>query len=251
MPTLSIPTNFSADDLFDHSSELIKPDICQIVHIICQIVIFCIGLNIQINIIYACNEEKGKTWKIHVSHAIVTTVYYGFFIPFQSITTFVPSLSIYTGCWICYVASFVSFYCYHAIVVNSLQVAIMKYVFIVNALKARAYGEAKIQKIFFWINLMLPLILSIIALLTTNFQTRSALKSCFGGTDHHSLIPTNSSSRSMNFFTCANLRRSDYDTGLYYVLQFLCVTRKIINWIIVSNLPEGYFYYKIFSAMKK
>ena len=214
MPTLSIPTNFSADDLFDHSSELIKPDICQIVHIICQIVIFCIGLNIQINIIYACNEEKGKTWKIHVSHAIITTIYYGFFIPFQSVTTFVPSLSIHTGSWICYVASFVSFYSYHAIVVNSLQVAIMKYVFIVNALKARAYGEAKIQKIFFWINTMLPLVLAIIALLTTNFQTRSALKSCFGGTDHHSLIPTNSSSRSMNFFTCANLRRSDYDTGL-------------------------------------
>ena len=248
---MSTSTNFSADDIIDLSSEFIKPDICQIIHIICQMIIFCIGLKIQINIICACNEEKGKTWKIHVSHAIVTTVYYGFFIPFQSITTFVPSLSIYTGCWICYVASFVSFYCYHAIVVNSLQVAIMKYVFIVNALKARAYGEAKIQKIFFWINTMLPLVLAIIALLTTNFQTRSALKSCFGGTDHHSLIPTNSSSRSMNFFTCANLRRSDYDTGLYYVLQFLCVTRKIINWIIVSNLPEGYFYYKIFSAMKK
>ena len=251
MSTTSISTNFPADDLFEPSSEFIKPDICQIVHIISQIIIFCMGLNIQVNIIYACNEEKGKTWKIHVSHAIITTVYYGFFIPFQSVTTFVPSLSIYTGSWICYVASFVSFYCYHAIVFNSLQVAIMKYVFIVHALKARAYGEAKIQKIFFWINTMLPLVLAIIALLTTNFQTRSALKSCFGGTVHHSLIPNDSPSRSMNFFTCANLRRSDYDAVLYYILQFLCVARKITNWIIVSNIPEGYFYYKIFSAMKK
>ena len=251
MSTTSISTNFSADDLFEPSSEFIKPDICQIVHIISQIIIFCIGLNIQVNIIYVCNEEKGKTWKIHVSHAIITTVYYGFFIPFQSVTTFVPSLSIYTGSWICYVASFVSFYCYHAIVVNSLQVAIMKYIFIVNALKARAYGEAKIQKIFFWINTMLPLVLAIIALLTTNFQTRSALKSCFGETVHQSLIPNDSPPRSMHFFTCANLRRSDYDAGLYYVLQFLCVTRKIINWIIVSNLPQGFFYYKIFSAMTR
>ena len=130
-------TNLSANNSIGDPTMLIPPNVNQVVHIICQMIIFCIGLNIQIKIIDACNDEKGKTWKIHVSHAIVTTVYYGFFIPFQAVTTFVPSLSMYMGSWICYLASFVSFYSYHAVFANSLQVAVMKYIFIVHALKAR------------------------------------------------------------------------------------------------------------------
>ena len=248
---MSVLTNISTDSANDSSLTFIKPEYSQVAHIICQIIIFCLGLNIQIKTIYECKEEKGKTWKIHISHAIVTTVYYGFFIPFQAVTTFVPSLSFYTGSWICYLASFVSFYCYHAIVFNSLLVSIMKYIFIVHALKARGYGEPKIQKVFFWINTILPLVLAIIALLTTNFQTRSALKSCFGETGNHSSMSNSSGSGRMDFLICANLNRSDYDPILYYVLQFFCVSRKIMNWISVSNLPEGYFYYKIFSAMKR
>ena len=249
---MSALTKLSTNDSIDDSTMLIQPNVNQVVHILCQMIIFCFGLNIQIKTIYACNEEKGKTWKIHVSHAIVTTVYYAFFIPFQAVTTFVPSLSMYMGSWICYLASFVSFYCYHAIIANSLQVAVLKYIFIVHALKARAFGEVKIQKIFFWINGLLPLALAIIALLTTNFQTRSALKSCFGRNDNHSIPSTNStSSGSMNFFTCTNINSSDHGMITYYILQFLCVSRKIINLLIASNLPEGYFYYKIFSSMKK
>ena len=251
MSTKTISTNFLTDNMHQNSSKIIEPDVTQIVHIVCQLIIFCVGLNIQIKTIYACNEEKGKTWKIHISHAIVTTVYYGFFIPFQAVTTFVPSLSIYTGSWICYVASFVSFYCYHAIVVNSLQVAIMKYIFIVHSFKARRYGEKKVQKTFFWLNIMIPLILAIIALLTTNFQTRSALKSCFGEVAHPSLIPNHSQSGNMNFIICTNLNQPDYGPVLYFILQCFCISRKIMNWIMVSNIPEAYFYYKIFSAMQR
>ena len=245
-------TNLSANNSIGDPTMLIPPNVNQVVHIICQMIIFCIGLNIQIKIIDACNDEKGKTWKIHVSHAIVTTVYYGFFIPFQAVTTFVPSLSMYMGSWICYLASFVSFYSYHAVLANSLQVAVMKYIFIVHALKARRFGEAKIQKLFFWINTLLPLALAFIALLTTNFQTRSALKSCFGRNDPSSILPVNStSSGSINFWTGSNINSMDYSLVTYYILQFLCVTRNIINLIMASNIPEGFFYYKIFSEMKK
>ena len=147
--------------------------------------------------------------------------------------------------------SFVSFYCYHAIVVNSLQVAIMKYIFIVHSFKARRYGEKKVQKTFFWLNITIPLILAIIALLTTNFQTRSALKSCFGEVAHPSLMPNHSQSGNMNFIICTNLNQPDYGPVLYFILQCFCISRKIMNWIMVSNIPEAYFYYKIFSAMQR
>ena len=251
MSTTTISTNFSADNMHQDSSKIIEPDVTQIVHIVFHVIIFCIGLNIQIKTINACKEEKGKTWKIHISHAIVTTVYYGFFIPFQAVTTFVPSLSIYTGCWICYLASFVSFYCQHALVGNSLHVAIMKYIFIVHSFKAKSYGEEKIQNIFFWLNSTMPLVIAIIGLLTNDFQMRSALNSCFGEAAHPSLMANHCPSGNLNILICTNLNRSDYVPILYYVLQCFCVSRKIINLIMVSNMPEAYFYYKIFSVMQR
>ena len=248
---MTTTTNFSTVHSREDSSIFIQPEMAQIVHICCQVIIYCVGLYIQIKTIQACNKDKGKTWEIHISHAIVTSVYYGFFIPFQAVTTFVPSLSIYMGSWICYVASFISFYSYHAIIANSLLVAITKYIFIVHAFKARVFGDDKIERIFFWINTTLPLALSAIAMLTTNFHTRSALKSCFGTTEYSSLLPNNSTSGSQNFLLCDSVSSMDHGPILYYILQFLCVSRKILNWIIVSNLPEAFFYHKIFCYMKK
>ena len=248
---MSTTTNFSAVHSSEDSSIFIQPDIAQTVHICCQILIYCVGLYIQIKTIQACNKDKGKTWEIHISHAIVTSIYYGFFIPFQAVTTFVPSLSIYMGSWICYLASLISFYSYHAIIANSLLVAITKYIFIVHGLKAKVFGDEKIQKIFFWINTTLPLALAAIAMLTTNFHTRAALKSCFGTTEYSSVLPNNSTSDRKHFLLCDYVNSMDHGPIIYYILQFFCVSRKILNLIIVSNLPEGFFYYKIFCSMKK
>ena len=58
---------------------------------------FFIGLYFQTKTISVCIEEKGKTWHIHVTHAIVMTIYYGFFIPFRASTYFLPFLAEYVG----------------------------------------------------------------------------------------------------------------------------------------------------------
>ena len=121
--------------------------------------------------------------------------------------------------------------------------------------KARSYGEKKIQKIFFWLNITIPLVLSINALLTNDFAVgltmRSALNSCFGEASHPSLIPNHSPSVNMNFIICSNLNSLDHGPVLYYISKISCVSQKIINLILVSNIPEAYFYYKIFSAMQR
>ena len=223
-----------------------------IFHIIIQVLLFFIGLYFQTKTISVCIEEKGKTWHIHVTHAIVMTIYYGFFIPFRASTYFLPFLAEYVGgTWICYIASIVSFYCYHSILAHSLLVAVMKYSFINHAMKVKAFGEEKIQKIFFWINLILPLLLTIAAMMTTDFQTRSALKNCFGHEEGNDSIPFDHDSAfggSKNFLFCDLTNTPE---KIYGLAQFVCVSRSLLNIAICTNLPEGFFYYMIFRSMKR
>ena len=223
-----------------------------IIHISIQVLLFFLGLYIQTKTIFACKQEQIKTWHIHVTHAVVMTIYYGFFIPFQAATYFLPFLEEYVGGpWICYIASVVSFYCYHSILAHSLLVAIMKYSFIVHAMRVKAFGEEKLQKIFFWVNLILPFLLTVAAMFTTDFRTRSYLKNCFSHKqDDWSLMNngTSSSGGSKKFLFCD---LTDTPDEIYWLVQFFCVSRSLLNIAICTNLPEGFFYYTIFKQMKR
>ena len=221
------------------------------VHLIFQLVIFCAGLFVQIKTISACREDKGKTWQIHVTHAIVLTLFYGYTIPFHAITYSVPFLSNYTGIWICYAASFISLYCYQSIMANSLLIAVEKYLFVVHAFKCIKFGENRVQKYFFWINLLHPLLLTIVAMLTRNVEQRSALKSCFGKTTEVLQEYNISTSGSFKITGCASNYMKNNSLVVFYIIQFFCLSRFLINCIFATNLMEGFFYYKIFKKTKR
>ena len=221
------------------------------VHLIFQVLIFCAGLFVQIKTISACKEDQGKTWKIHVTHSIVLTIFYGYTIPFHAITYSVPFLSKYTGSWICYTASFISLYCFQSIMANSLLIVVEKYFFIVHAIKCIKFGETRVQKYFFWINLLHPLLLTIVAMFTTNVEQRSALKSCFGKTTEDLQEYNISSPRSFEIPGCPSNNPKKHSLAVFYVLHFVCASRWIINVIFATNLIEGFCYYKIFKKMKR
>ena len=231
----------------------IQPDfytLPSIVHIFFQVVIFCAGLFVQIKTIAACKEDKGKTWQIHVTHSIVLTIVYGYTIPFHAITYSIPFLSQYTGSWICYTASFISLYCYQSIMANSLLIVIEKYLFIVHAIKCIKFGEDRVQKYFFWINLIHPLLLTIVAMLTSNVEQLSAVKSCFGKTTDDLQEINTSTSGSLTITGCPLNNTKNHSLLVFYVIQFVCVSRFVINCILATNLIEGFFYYKIFKKSK-
>ena len=141
-----------------------------IIHILVQVLLFCAGLFIQIKIILVCKKEKDKTWQIHISHSIVLIIYYTFTIPFDAITYFIPFLSQYTGHWLCYIASFITLYGYYSAGAHTLLISVMKYVFIVHDKKVREIGEDKIKKAFFLINLAHPLLLTILTMITSDWE---------------------------------------------------------------------------------
>ena len=226
-------------------------DILQLVHLFFQCLIFFFGVFIHHKTIQIQFEEKGKTWQMHVFHSVVVTTFFGFQISFGAIIYHFPSLASYTGSWICYVGSFTTFYGYHSMLGHSIWISIEKYIFIVHSLKARVFGEEKIEKIFFFIDMIIPGILSVSAMTTTDYESRPNLKRCFAGIEGNVEQSNVSLSTVDKFIFCDVSKFKDSYWIVSYVIRTLCVSRGITNILTAFNILEGFFYHKIFNSMKR
>ena len=226
-------------------------DISHVVNLVCQSILFIIGSFFHYKIINVYNVEKSKTWLNQIYHAVVTVILFGFRIPFQAITHFIPNLAGVSGSWICYFGAFVSFYGFNDLRTHSLWIAMEKYIFIVHTLKARVFGEEKIGKIFVLLNATYLTITSILAMLTSNYVTKTEIISCFG-IGHESLKQKNSSTAGISdFFFCDVSGYSETSLGLAYTIQFVCGLRSFVNIVVGTNAPEAFIYYKIFKHMER
>lgn len=241
-PNVDEPIEDDNDKMFDSF------DILQIVHLFLQGCMFCVGIFIHLKTIVFYLEEKIKTWKMHVFHAGMLIMFFGVQIFFQAITHYVPNLSTHIGSWICYIGSFNSFYGYHAVLGHSLWISIEKYVLIVHTSKIRKFGEEKLEQIFFLVDMIVPLVLTMIAMITTN-HTRSEIKSCFGNMDYN--LEKSNTSLPRKFIFCDISEFSESYWMIAIFIQCLCVSRAILNMIMASNMPEGIFYYKVFKTMQR
>ena len=225
--------------------------VSDIVNTIVQSTAFAIGLFINIRIIHIClNDKSSKTRRIHIIYSIFSTIFCLFDIPFHAITNHVPNLSMYTGEWLCHIASFIIIFCAHIIFMNSFWIALMKYVFIVHWDRALLWGHEKIERTLLSISLVLPLIFTIIIVLTKDFDSYGALNSCYG-IETKKLDPVDGIK---GFFMCdlSNLNTNDIrDYILYVIIQAMCIAKSILTLPATSNLSEALLYYKIFKRMKR
>ena len=153
-------------------------DTTSILNISFQVILFCVGFFAQIKIIKVCKEEKNKTWQIHIFHAITMTILFSSRIIFMAIVYILPSLFTTIGSWVCHLFRFVFLYGFISITSNSFVIASMKFVFIVHSMKALAFGERRIQKLFLGVNLVFPFIISLDSLLP-GFQPYGYISMCF------------------------------------------------------------------------
>ena len=218
------------------------------------VLLYLVGVIIQAKITYVCWKEKdSKTWLIHMIYSMSTIIYFGFYLPLFIVTTEIPNLAAtYTGEWFCYLATFITVYGVTIITFNSLLVALVKYTFIVHHDRTIRKGEQKVQKIFCIINLSIPLFLALFASLTRDFDSYGALNSCFGTTNMIKVKYNDWSMSFAKFFLCDLSNEASYSYGnLFFILkQTLCVIKSVIVFVINTNLPEAFLYYKIFKKMK-
>jgi hypothetical protein len=173
---------------------------------------------------------------------------------FEALTDHFPGFPDYTGVSICYLTAMMYVYLPYLIGLDSLFISIIKYIFIVHLKKSIKFGEEKIKKLFFWVNLLHPVLPSIITVFLFDFEAYASLTSCFGLEDRVHDQYNSSTGNIERMFLC-KLRvvdAEDLGTHVSYTLaQCFCATKMVFNLGLMSNIPEAYFYYKIFKKMKR
>jgi hypothetical protein len=231
--------------------------IWKVVAFLVRISLFAIGTFLSLQIIRVCRKERDKVWLINVTRAVAAISLMIFIVIFEALTEHIPDFSDYTGVGICYLVAFLYVYLPYMIMYETLFVSIIKYVFIVHTAKSRKYGEDKIINRFFWFNILHGLLPAIITVYLWDFEGFTSLTSCFGLQEKIKEEYYNKNSPSNNLerrFMC-KLRVTDSEDlrrhFSYMLAQSFCFSKMVFNFIFGTNIPEAYFYYKIFQKMNR
>ena len=225
-------------------------DFGTIIDAIVQALFFLIGLVIAIKVVLLeWKNRESKTWQLQIVGSVCSTVYFAFDLPFSTILATMPDFSEHTIDWFCNLATFIIIYGIFTITMNSLVIASMKYTFIVHPFKALEWGYEKIQKVFLALYLAAPFLMAIVVILTKDFESYKYLRICFGLRKEDLEKDT-----WKRLFLC-NLKEigiADSDNiHLQNSIQSICIIRSVLVFMITSNVLEAFFYYKIFTKMKR
>ena len=241
-----------ADDVHqtDYGGIIIKMTIICI-----QIFVFVIGSYIQIKIVLTCLRTKfATTWRLDIANAVAWVILV-FFIIIQSLIT-TDQLSLlhqYIGTWICYPGTIIYIYVTYLVFFHSFVVSLMKYIFIVHHLKTREFGKEKMQKVFFMVNIIHPLVLAILTTLAYDFEANEHIVTCFGLKEQMLEVYNTSSGALEKTFLCKLGRMGNEDEALpwFYIKQSFCAVKMIWVLVLSTNIPEAYLYFKVFRTMRR
>ena len=202
--------------------------IFSIFHFIIQLLLYGIGVFIQAKTIIVCFEEKSKTWQILIVHAVVLVIIFGNDIVFLNVLNWYPNVFIFTGNWPCYIFAFVDMYGAVSIGLNTLIVAIMKYIFIVYALKAMLF-ESRIQNSFVAFHIVFPLVFAILLMLSYELTDLDEnITKCLNPSNEIQVIKPAATHSTI-----------------------LIIFQIIFSIACGANVLEGFFYYQTFKTMKR
>ena len=219
-----------------------------------QLVLYVIGLVINIKIILSCwkTKDRNKSWQLHILYSVSCIIIYAFDIPFWLVSNGVPHLSRFTGESICYLALFSNDFFMSIIIMSSLMVAITKYIFVVHWDKALAYGHEKIQWTMFTISLLVAFPIAFLRTALKRYDDGSMIHSCFGFEYDDS--EKKNARDDISFFWCTSENiapKEDWGYAYVVLLQIICVVTHALYGILFCNFPEAFFYYKIFEKMNR
>ena len=219
-----------------------------------QVVFYVIGIIINAKIVLICwrTKDNNKSWQLHILYSVSCTLLFAFDIPFWFFALEVPHLSSLTGEWICYLALFINTLLINIIFMNSLMVAITKYIFVVYWDKAFAYGNERIQWIIFTTSVTVEFCIAVLYTALKKYSDADPIHSCFGTKNTSSKIKNYWGD--ISFFWCTSKNISP-NGGMGHInvviLQSLCIFTCIVYTVANTNLLETFFYYKIYKKMKR
>ena len=225
-----------------------------------MLILFFIGLYLQIKIIIGSIENKGVNWKVDIQHSIIMIVFFSIRISFEMTTYIIPALHQYTGKWFCYFILFINQFGTVSIFSHSLIIAIYKYIYVMHNTFILSIGEEKANLISVWISIIFPAVfaISLTARPSSTILHYSSVLSCMGmeiekdSQTHKPWIQ-----RLKTFFTCdlvdtTNQEINDIWNRFIDIISVAgCSLTSFLLSMIVLNVFEVFFYCRLFAFAKR
>ena len=210
------------------------------------LVIFIIGVFLQIKIIKAIRQDRATAWEVDLGHSIVMMIHFSFIIFFNIITHIFPNLHLYLSKEICYCALFLRMLGATEIVGHSLVISFYKYIFIVHHNTITRIGQERMKKVLLFIYIINPITGSLSYIFRPNLK---AFK------DIEDMCPIDTSNKEPKIdtlnrlFTCGYDElewNNAYDYFSNILLGLFCSCQTIVAMLTYTNIMEMFFYIGIF-----
>ena len=220
------------------------------------VLIYLVGLYLQIKTIMISKQNKDMTWKIDISHSIIMIIYYAFKIVFETIAHGIPKLSLFTGSWFCHLVLFINLYGMASIVGHSLHTSIHKYVFIEHQETVNNFGMEKARQISLWIYILNPAVFAVSWMVRPHYRAIVSVNRCHGLQLQEPGKAANETIGEIaeRLFFCGLRDYDGYNSVDYFIYvasQVYCFLQTVLILIVVGNIIEIFFYKKIFYYMKR
>ena len=226
-------------------------------------VIYFVGVYFHVKIIQVSKKDNELTWKLDTMNSIAMIVLFFLSIFMHCITYMIRDLYMYTGQGFCYIFKIIALYSNYYLWGQASIIALTKYTIIVHWQKAREWGNEKVAMVYFWINIIHPVISILIWLCIRPdffwaYDGMAQIDRCLGDpkdvwTDNFEKLMENKSLTKLHDLCQMNAPpKEDYfQYTIHLIRTFSCWLHVGCYYGIASNLFEMAVYCKLFVFMRR
>ena len=212
------------------------------------LIVFAIGVFLQIKIIKALKQDRTTAWEIQLSHSIVMLLHFSFVIIFEIAIYSIRSLDTYLRNWVCSATFFLRIVGTTEIICHSLMISFYKYIFIVHHNMAVKIGIDRMKKILCFVYLLFTVGNSLGYIFRPNTSAFNSVHNC---RVHQVQTKVDLSHQLFMCGIADHQYDGGYDDLMNIVTGAFCSIQTIIFMLIYLNILEIFLYISIFRHMKR
>ena len=175
-------------------------------------------------------------------------IYWPFVVFLICLTNFLHPLNQLIGQWFCTFADISSRFLLMVVLGHSFLAALMRYIIIVHSKTVEMHGKEKVKKIFFFLSIFLPSLITILRSTAVSLRYGASFINKCNGLHHESfLIDKN---KHVCEFEGYN-KVAFYTATILWFRKLVCIGNHIAIVLFGSNVSEGIIYFRVFSHMNR
>ena len=240
-------TGFVLKDIDLYYQPLLEPEVATIFTCI-QIPLLFHGIYIHLKIIKNLKKENSMLKDISRVFVYAQLVYWPFVFFLICLTNFLHPLNQLIGQWFCTFADIFSKFLLMIVLFHSFLAALMRYTFIIHSTRVRVYGKENVKKIFFFMSIFLPSIITIWRLTARTLRYGLSYINKCNGLHHESfLVDIDKHVREVEDYNEVD----SYTATILWIRKLAHIGNNIAMLLFGSNVIEGIIYFRLFSYMNR